>query len=46
MEFGIEKCAMLLMIRVKHKEQKEWNRQIRKESERSEKGKISSTWEY
>ena len=41
MEFGIEKCAMLIMKNGKEKQRKELKRQIKKELKR----KITGTWE-
>ena len=44
MEFGIEKCV-LLMMRSGKRQRKEKNYQIKKELGRSEKRKITNTWE-
>ena len=44
MEFGIEKCYMLIMK--SDKWPKKQNYQINKKSERLEKTKLTSTWEY
>ena len=47
MEFSIEKCAMLLMRNGKRQIMKQKQIcQTKKESERSEKRKITRTWEY
>ena len=46
MEFGIEKCPMLIMKSGKREKLKEQNYQIRKESERLERRKTTSTWKY
>ena len=40
MEFGIEKCVMVIMKNGKREERKEYNYQIRKESECLGKGKF------
>ena len=44
MEFGIEKCAMLVMKSGKHTWQSEWSCQIKTRLERSEKKNPTNTW--
>ena len=46
MEFGIEKCAMLLMKSEKDTLQTEWNYQIKTKLERSAKRKPTNIWGY
>ena len=46
MEFGIEKYDMLMMKSEKDKQQKELNKEVGKALERSQKKKITSSWEY
>ena len=45
MEFGIAKCAMLVMKSGKRHMTEEWNYQITKKLERSKKMKPTNTWE-
>ena len=46
MEFSIEKCAMLIMRSEKLQMTEEKNYQTKKKSERSEKRKLTSTYEH
>ena len=46
MEFDIEKYAKLITNSGKKKQRKEYNSQIRKALEDTERRKITSTWEY
>ena len=46
MEFGIEKCDMFVMRSGKRQMTDGIKHQIKKKSERSEKRKLSSTWEF
>ena len=44
MEFGIEKCAVLVMKSSKRHLTTEWNYQIKTRLERSERRKATNTW--